>query len=51
MTVLLLLILAAVAVSLLIGALARLPTRQLLAQTLAMCAGALVFYGLVGLLG
>lgn len=44
------LLLAALAVSLSIGMLARLPGRQLVLQTLGMFGGVLVLYGLVMLL-
>lgn len=50
MIVLVLLLAAALVVSLLLGSLARLPMKQLATQTLAMVGGVLIFYGLVLLL-
>ncbi len=47
---LILLLVAALVVSLLVGFLAKLPPRELVAQTLALGAAAVGFYGLVGLL-
>lgn len=47
---LVLLLAVALAVSLLIGVLAKLPRGQLVLQTLAMFAAVLIFYGLVALL-
>lgn len=47
---LLLLLVASVAVSLLIGLPARLTTRELVAQTALMCLAAVSFYGLVHML-
>lgn len=44
------LLIAALAVSALIGFLADLPARELVLQTAALFAGALLFYGIVALL-
>lgn len=50
MSVLLALLAAALVVSLGLGALARMPAGQIVAQTLAMFAAVLAMYGLVALL-
>lgn len=50
MNVLVMLLVAALSVSILLGTLARLPAKQLVAQTLAMLTGVVLFYGLVSLL-
>jgi hypothetical protein len=50
MTVLLLLLAAAIGVGLLLGVLAKMPPLQILAQCAAMSFAAIVFFGLVSLL-
>lgn len=50
MTVLLILLAAAIALGLVLGVLAKMPPVQILAQCAAMSAAVLVFFGLVSLL-
>jgi uncharacterized membrane protein YjjB (DUF3815 family) len=51
MTALWLLLLASVVVGLVVGILAKLPPRQLVAEVVVMCLLALTYYGLVALGG
>ena len=49
MTTLAILLVVALAVALFLGILAKMPPKQLMAQSAAMCAAAFVFWGLVQL--